>query len=575
AWGGSSSERTVEVRYLRPPRIVKVESSMVKALPFVDLRAEVRSSLNLQELPTDSILVEANGHRQKFAQATVAKSASDPSGRSWILEVKEVPLVLTANQKVHENLIKMVVGNADGPSDSSQSLGVTYKEPPPPLPIITLVSPGSATGTLLEEPEFDLRFQVKSSHELKRVEVSDVTQDRPVVRPAQLVFREGDVHVFATGKLPLDWGMNKLKVEAVNDGGSMEKLLTLSVPRGPAKLSIDLIRTVRKGDSFKVKEGEHQFPEVSAGQVVLEGRVRLSDKMKDEHSVRIYVNGFQQLPVKLGPALPNKPWERPFKAALILNLPENNIEVDLPTLTKEPDLGKTFLVTCREPVRGQYLHLVMLAPELDRRKGKDLKKSIAKALDLQDFGATDLYKSKAFDLVRLEILTYVNLPKVDTLLSKVQGLLYGRAIEGHPNDVVMFYFLGKETVNAQNDRLLWTDETEVGPQGPVNVLTLNEMVKKHFQQSPGAQVLFLDLGSNKNLATGPQEEQNYRLALFRHVHLKEPSQQLLQELAKEMPQSTWLDQLRDNLRPRFETASFYESVPKNLKMKINQVLLAE
>jgi hypothetical protein len=95
------------------------------------------------------------------------------------------------------------------------------------------------------------------------------------------------------------------------------------------------------------------------------------------------------------------------------------------------------------------------------------------------------------------------------------------------------------------------------------------MVQAHFQQFPGAQVLFLDLGSNKNIARGPLEEQLYRLALFRHVEPKEPNRKLLKELATQMPQSPWLDQLRDNLRPRFQGDNFFESVPKNLKMKIN------
>ncbi len=570
--GGISSERALEIRYLRPPRIAKVEALPVKDLPFVDLRALVHSPVKLSDLPMDSIQVYANGQRQKFAAATFKPAPSDPADRSWILEVKEVPLVLKANQKIHENQIKLVVGNADGLSDGSQVLNVIYKVPPPPPPLLSLVAPASENGTVLEEPEFELKFQVKSAQKLKRVEVTDVTKGAQEVRVANWISSDGDLHVYATGKLPLEWGMNKLKVEAVNDGGSIEKFLTLSVPDMPVKLAIDSIRTVKGDSTVKMMEENGQFPEVPSGEVVVEGRVRLGQKVKEDHSVRIYVNGFQQLPVKLGRPSPKTPWERPFTAKLILNLPENNIELDLPTLPKGPDIDKSFQVACKAPVRGQFLHIVLLAPEIDRKKGLELKKSIARALDLQDFGSSSsgLYKSKVFELVRMEILPYVSLPKVETVLYKVHGLLHARAHEGHPNDVVMFYFLGKETVNTEDDRFLWTDETEMGPQGPVNVLALNDMVKKHFQQLPGAQVMFLDLGSNKTLAKGPGEELNYRLAMFRHVQLKVPSQKLLQELAREMPQTTWLDQLRDNLRPRFLDDNFYESVPKNLKMKINQ-----
>src|SRR5207302_2468283 len=180
----------------------------------------------------------------------------------------------------------------------------------------------------------------------------------------------------------------------------------------------------------------------------------------------------------------------------------------------------------------------------------------------------DLYKSKVFDQVRMDIRTYVNNSKVDSILFNIRGRLYERARLGQPNDAVMFYFLGQETVNA-DDRLLWTSETQLGPQGPENVLPLGEIVNHHFRGFPGAQVLFFDLGSNLSQAKGLAQEQEYRLALFRYVQPKEPTQKLMRELAREMPQATWLDQLRDNLRSRFTTDSFFDSLPRNLKMKIN------
>lgn len=568
-WGGASSEHVVDVRYVRPPRVAKVEADLDKALPFVRLRAEVHSPLKPQAALADALIVEANGLRRTYAGAVVAKATTDPTGRKWLVQVDAVPLVVAADQKIHVNQIKLSIANVDGPSDFSEPTVVSYKNPPPPLPEIALVSPRTA-AVILEEPEVKLVFAIKSAPKPKTVEVSDVTQGRPVLRPAKLSAQEGDNYRYDTGTLPLQWGMNTLKIVAVNDGGSKELFLTLTVPPRPVQLSIDGIRS--KGQVVKLAERDEQhpphFPPVAEGSVVLEGKVLLNDKTSGDHPVRVYVNGYQQFPVKLGPPAPGKPLERPFKARLILNLPTNSIEVDLPTLAKELDIRKDFVVPCQKPVHGQHLNIVLLAPGLQRKDEGDLKKKVAKALDLQDLGDRNLYKSKIFELARMHLVSYVNYAQVDSLLFNIRGRLLERARAGRPNDVVMIYFLGKETVTAEG-RLLWTSETRMGPRGPERVLALNDLVTRHFQDFAGAQVLFLELGSNNQVAKGPAEERRYRLALFRLVELKEPTQKLLLELAKEMPQATWLDQLRDNLVTHFQTDTFFESVPKNLKLQIN------
>src|SRR5262249_18501992 len=157
---------------------------------------------------------------------------------------------------------------------------------------------------------------------------------------------------------------------------------------------------------------------------------------------------------RLGRPVPGKPWLRPFKANLILNLPENKIDVELPNLAKELGTRDEFVVPCRQPVRGQHLHIIVLAPGLDRKQRDVLKKDIARAMELEAAGPKDFYKSKVFDQARMDVLAYVNNSKVDSILFDVRGRLHERARLGQPNDAVMFYFLGQETVGSQ-DRLLW------------------------------------------------------------------------------------------------------------------------
>jgi len=545
-WQGNPEEDSIQVRYVRPPRIVKMHANLVGVNPFVDVFAEVHSTTPLL---AETIKVMVNDRPANYAKAGIKASADDPTGRTWNVEVKDVPLVLAKDQDVHANQVVLLVSNVEEQAAPSQPLAVTYKAPPPPRPEITLVSPGS-TSALLTEPEVSLVFQVHSKKPLKRVEV---TVGEKVFRPTKTTEKTPGVYEFTTSGLPLTWGTNNVKVEAINDGGPQETLLTLTVPPRPVELSLDLLRTEGfKAKTFKpqtASNGSRSFASVPDGRVVLQGKVRWSSQddelLKKNHDVRIYVNGYQQAPVKLGPIAPDKPWERPFEARLILNLPENTVEVDLPSLKQQANSRAKSEVACSNHVRGQHLHIVLVAPGM--KEDKDLSDRMAEALRAAKIGP-NLYKSGVYDVIHMHKLTgYVPYYDVDSRLHNIGMLLRERAAQGSPNDVVMVHYLGQETVNPRG-RYLWTSETRQSPRGPTKALALNDLVANHFSRFAGAQALFLDVSPESGSAAGSALEKELRLAMIQHTQPQgSPQPQLLQAVQTSTPSAANLGQLVQRL----------------------------
>ncbi len=566
-WKGSPATDSFEVRYVRPPRIVAVEPQLIGKLPFVNLHAEVRSVAPLVE---GSVQVLIDGQKQKYAQAEIQPKKNEAG--AWILEVKDIPLILDEQKRVHKNALQVAIRNAEAESEPSAAVVVQYEEPPPPRPTIALKSPGPSREHLLEDPEVSLSFQVNSKAPLKRVVVTQDGQE--LFRPSALSLASPGVYEFATPKLALRWGGNTLQVEAVNEGGPETVNLTLNVPPRPVQLVLDGLRT--EGSTGKViapqdsSDGKRSFANVPEGRVVLEGRVRWGNQdeelLKKPHDVRIYVNGFQQVPARLEPASPEKPRERKFQAHLVLNLKENQIRADLPlALQQQENSRQECTASCQKPVRDRQLHLVLVAP--DFKEDKQLDERMAKALQAERVGP-NLYKSPVFDVVHVHKFTrYVKYLEVDTRFTAIGRLLKRRAAEGSPNDVVMFYFLGQETVNARG-RFFWTSETP--RQGLDMALALNKLDAQHFSDFPGAQVLFLDLRPGAGSGDGSAVEKEFRLALVRHLQPSGSNQaRLLQELEIGIPRATWLEDLKTILQARFPTEQFLIYFPEGLKVPLS------
>src|SRR5262249_27412267 len=125
------------------------------------------------------------------------------------------------------------------------------------------------------------------------------------------------------------------------------------------------------------------------GRQWLEGRVLWDDKddvrLQRMQFIRIYVNGFQQMPAELRPAAAGKR-ERTFRADLVLNQAgANQVAMALPDLEQDDCSCTQLSLKCRNPLRAQRLHLLAISVvEPDRaRLNKELLQAIQCDLDPQ------------------------------------------------------------------------------------------------------------------------------------------------------------------------------------------------
>src|SRR5262249_42760374 len=138
-------------------------------------------------------------------------------------------------------------------------------------------------------------------------------------------------------------GLNTLRVVAANDGGEQDAALIVNFPFQPVRLVIDSLSPVGSGDkpvpAAGLPGGSVTFPELPHGRVRLRGHVTWDEqddaRLKQTKIVRVFVNGFQQLPVRLEPGT-GESRERAFRTDVLLNQAvDNRIEIALQGLEQD------------------------------------------------------------------------------------------------------------------------------------------------------------------------------------------------------------------------------------------------
>jgi WD40 repeat protein len=494
-WGAACTSEPITVSYQRPPRVVKLEAPPEKDNPFVDLVARVQSPLPPL---ADSAVVEVNGEKRPLGVVVPASA----EGGTWAVRIKAVPLQEGANE------VRFRIGNREAECPDPGRIALDYRPKKPP-PVVEFVRPRESVT--VAEPRLKVRFRVRSTTPLKKV---------------QLV-REGDapvsVNVAATGRtagefelkdeleVQLAHDVNNLRLEAVNDGGEASAALVVIFPRRPVRLVIDGISVKgQPGEPIRPEVrpgGKLVLPELPAGEVRLQGRV-LWDEDEDVPQktgiVRLFVNGFQQLPAVLKPAAETKK-ERAFEADLLLNRPTNHVQLVLPDLPRAAGGGARFEVACRKPVQAQRLHVLLVSA--DEKEGKALESRFLEALHSTAEPAGRL-RTPAFD----RVYTYGPLvgyyarreyvfPKLQMIKARIKDLSGGSPA----NDVVVFYYQGGESVNAQGN-FFQTGLARRERDAQRAALTCDDLAR-FFADTAGAHVLLFDVGRD-----GPAPSEQDRLA---------------------------------------------------------------
>jgi hypothetical protein len=490
-WGAVWTSEAVELRYLRPPVVAGLNAPRETKEPFVDLEARVRSSLAL--LP-QSVRVEVNGQER---QVEAAVQQAEPG--TWAVRVKGVPLDASPKEgEAGRNEIQLAVENADGPCPALGTTVVLYRPLKPP-PTITVLLPRD--DITVHQPTQSVKFRVSSTSPLRKVVLireggEPVAADVSALRPDA----SGQFELTAELEARLGRDLNTLRIVATNDGGeATSPPLHVTYPDRPVRVLLDSLAVpAAGGEEVRPQElasGQVRFPAAPAARVRLRGRVVWDetddDQLRKAARVRIYVNGFQQLPRALG-AAPTGRRERPFEADLTLSQEKDNqVDIALPDLQVDGGARTHFALDCLQPARQQRLHLLLIS--LDDEDPQPLKKQFLDSLGAT--GAEDRLETRAFSRVNLygpQVGLLAGRPYLNRQLLRIQSRIRELAGAGiSSTDVVVIYYRGKEAVNAEGN-YFQTSQDATDAEAPGLALSADELAD-FFADTPGADMLLLDV----------------------------------------------------------------------------------
>jgi WD40 repeat protein len=493
AWGAVSTSEPVRVRFLRLPRIVKVTAPEVSRNHAVNLEVLVRSPL--RPLPA-SVKVEVNG-KPRPVQASVV--GEQPAPGTWVVTVKGVPLDAGPRPSGEvESHIRVAVSNAEGESRDPGTATVRYRPVKTP-PQVTLLGPRE--DMVVGTADVTVRFRVNSTSGIRAVQVErDGGNPISVDVSGARAEPQGYFELIGQAVVKLRSGPNTVRVVATDDNGDQgAAAVQVTSQYQPVRLVLDeLVPADGSGPGVRPRNlpgGKVEFPPVRSPRVRLRGRLvwdRSADPtFKEGHAVRVFVNGFQQLPRALR-AAPGAGRERRFEVDLLLTQEHGNqVELAVPGVALGEDARARFTVNCAQPERSQRLHLLLVSPR--RQDGPALRAEFLKALGAVS-GEDDHLHTPVFNPIAVygpQVGFYARREYVNTRLLEIQTNINDLAAAGVPsNDVVVVYYQGSEAVRRRGH---FFEAVEGADPDESRVALSADDLASFFADTPGAHLLFLDV----------------------------------------------------------------------------------
>jgi WD40 repeat protein len=551
--GGPEQVQEVHGRFVRPPKFAKLTAIPDGKRPFVDVVAEVDS---FEKVAADYVNIEVAGKPVMPRSMAIEKGA----GSRWTLTARQVPLPIKKDSETRSKL-RLTLTTADGEAEATTPDPIVFVPQAAVPPLVTVLEPSLRDSTV-SDPSVRVRLKVESDTDLSHVEI---TRAGKVQKRFDAPIRGKDgTYDFELADVALDWGVNELKMEATNDGGVTDTTVRVNVPPQPVQVAIESMQIGPGAPKLEPELGG-RLPPLPIGRATINGVVRWSsaddEALTKARFVRVYVNGFQQLPIALKPAT-TKSRLRRFEVPVVLNEKDNTMEVEIPELKQDAGNRRKFVVPCDQPITGQQLHVLVVAPQ--EKEEATLIDGLVRALKAEKIGA-NLFRTPRFEAVHVHMIArHVQLLEVTSRLDRIAEALKERARAGSPNDLVMLYFQGKDS-NGPRGPMLWTSE-----QSPWLQLSLDDLSKNVLSRFAGGQVLILDtVGAAEELKTG-----DYRFAMLRRPDARPlfaadtGRVRLMSSLEAEMPRSLYLDQLASAIRDQIQPSPFQGYVPDPLRNRI-------
>jgi hypothetical protein len=476
----------VEVVYLRPPRQLAFQAPPQRTRrPVLDLTARVVSALPL--LPGTA---RATVNGRKIATIEVKK---DPvTAERWLVRLKGVSLDEAKNSR---NDIRLAVSNGDGECLRPAECTVVFLGRPPKRPEVLILEPGNGNVT---DAEVLVRFGVRSATPFTRVVLENGASGFVRRFDVTKLKRRADGFLLGEETVPLNAGLNHIRLVAANDGGETQAVGVVNSLPTPVRLLLDKLEAQGGGASVAARQGRFAGPAPRA-RLWLHGRV-VWQKAKDRRLkalewVRVRVNGVQQVnPVKLQAPGEKRPRERPFRVEVLLNRAAGNrLEVDLPGLPPEDGSPTVYRVDCARPEQEKrYLHVLAVGVGAGTRD--QLRVRVLEALRAKPMGESRReFTLKHFERGHLygPVVGNVSPDRVYVQLVAIRDQIKLLAKGGPSSHVVLVYYQGAETLSARG-HLLRTSSPEVDPGLKHYRIPCDELEKK-LADTLGAKILLLDV----------------------------------------------------------------------------------
>jgi WD40 repeat protein len=563
SWQRQSTTEPLIVRYLSPPRIVQVEAPTVSDTPLVDVIYWVESPKSRSPLAAS-----ANGR-------AVSQSDIRLDGDMWMIVARGIPL------SNGENVIRLEASNLDGPCRQPATAAVSYRAKMPPQ-----VSWTSEQETV-RESACEVGFQIRSETQLARVElVSTVGGSSRTVYsledPSTVPQVDGAYLLTAAPLVDLERGLNQLELLAVNAGGTSRIRRVLSYIPLPVQVVVDRIVPFDAGlqpmQPAAQGDGRLAFAEAPEADLRIEGRVRwqsLADpSLKTPHSIQVWVNGFQQVPVQLDPP-DGDPLSRGFQVRTLLNRArQNRLELVVEGLPADSQNRLSWEMDCARPQSNLRLHVLIIGigvPESERDpfvgralKSLQIRKNDRGGYEKDGYSGVGLYPSQKPGLcgtVSRQKIIY----QLDGIKASIQAL--SKREGGRASDVVVLYYQGGEILQQDGAVLLATSYA-----GPAGAFPARELVR-FIEASQGAHVLLLDVGrptsSDSNESQAPAAalgSLSSRAGLLRYSWLKglqaPPDAQLLTAVGDALDEASRLADVEKRVSAHFKETD--QKYPRSL-----------
>jgi hypothetical protein len=479
AWSGQPVLHAHAVRYIRPPRIVRLTPEQTSDPPALAMKLDVDGDRVPSEM---KVLVNGETRRVEFDAQQVGQT------NQWRLDAKPVLL------EPGENRIAVSVKDDEAES-APENFPLTVEKRSLPVPEVVVLS--QHNQAVLPDSQVVVEAIVRSSSPIRDVVLDDGSKRLPAISPltAQSKNDKGVYeYVFQTA-VSSDSDATLWRLQAVNNSGRTVVEIPNVVIAQPIKIVLESVAAKASRARYPVTTTatrelvlDRPLPQSTA---LLSGYVLAEPDTVEatrDIPIQVWVNGFLQRPVLAG-ALQAGTLRRPFVAEIELTQGRNNlIEVGInePDLPSEITNRTTLRLDCAAPNTSRRLHLLVIAVGGKRDEVAQIRERAVEAIQ-GTFKSPGEFVAPSFEKGVIHAVLVGSTVQRSKVLFEIGRLARGL----RANDVAMIYYQGD--VQETDENFYLTTAATKSLADPTQTAISRDELNRWFGRLAGAQLILLDV----------------------------------------------------------------------------------